>query len=60
MARSCHGRGDDAVPSGTVGSQLGLSVRPVLGDHRIVGKPRTRRGSVLRAEGPFGIWSGFS
>jgi hypothetical protein len=32
-----------------VGSQLGLSVRPVLGDHRIVGKTRTRRGRVLSA-----------
>jgi hypothetical protein len=39
------GENDDA-PTGGVGSRRGPEVRSVLGDHGIVGKPRTRRGSV--------------
>ena len=30
-------------------AQLGRWLRPALSDYRIVGKPRTRRGSVLRS-----------
>ena len=40
---------DDPDTRGAVGSQLGRWVRPALSSHRVVGKPRTRRGSVFRS-----------
>jgi hypothetical protein len=46
MARGWHGRRETTMlPSWGDGSQLGQKVRPLLGDHRRVGKPRRRRGS---------------
>jgi hypothetical protein len=43
---------NDHLTRGGDGSQLVQRLRPVLGDHRLVGKPRMRRGSSC---GP--VWS---
>ena len=54
MARGWHSRrGGRSLTHGGDGSQLGPTVRSARRNHRIVAKPRTRRGSVFMS-GPDG------